>query len=133
MRSITIGKIELLDLERAHRGLKLYCLATDHRDDDFDKILVPQGFITNGASVPPLIRKVVSPTGAMFRAAVVHDYLYYSQIRTRRDSDKIFSAIVFDDTGSKILSLTAYMGLRCFGRKFWKNGPTSIKQIYLGD
>lgn len=133
MKKVTIGKIELYDLERTHKGLKLFCLAVDHRDDDFDKILVPQWFITNGASVPPLIRKIVSPTGSMFRAAVVHDYLYYSQIRTRKASDRIFSKIVLDDTGSRLLSLSAYIGLRCFGGRFWKNGPTSIEQIYLGE
>lgn len=38
-------------------------------------VLVPIGFETDGASVPWLLRWIVSPTGPAMPAAVVHDYL----------------------------------------------------------
>lgn len=38
-------------------------------------IIVPEDFISDGASVPWFLRWRFSPTGAMFPAAVVHDYL----------------------------------------------------------
>lgn len=40
-----------------------------------DKVVVPANFITDGASVPFLLRWRFNPTGKYFGAAIVHDYL----------------------------------------------------------
>lgn len=55
-------------------------------------IVVPKGFITDGASIPRLFWVIIgSPfTGRYSRAALVHDYLYHTQQYTRSRSDRIF-------------------------------------------
>ncbi len=38
-------------------------------------VIVPTGFITDGASIPLIFRWLFSPTGRYFGAAIIHDYL----------------------------------------------------------
>ncbi len=53
---------------------------------------VPVGFITDGASIPWLARLLIgSPWGGKYaKAAVPHDYRYYTQTIPRRKADKQF-------------------------------------------
>ena len=39
------------------------------------EVTVPAGFITDGASIPWFARRMFSPTGKYFGAAIVHDYI----------------------------------------------------------
>src|SRR3990167_2187081 len=55
-----------------------------------DKITVPKGFITDLASVPPPASMLIPKSGLYNQAAVLHDYLYSVQTRTRLASDRIF-------------------------------------------
>lgn len=48
--------------------------------------LVPKGFQTDGASLPPLLRQYVSPYGDYFPAAVLHDYLLEKGECTREEA-----------------------------------------------
>ena len=40
----------------------------------YTDMLIPAGFITDGASVPYPLNGFYSPTGRLFEAAIVHDY-----------------------------------------------------------
>lgn len=53
---------------------------------------VPVGFITDGASIPKIFWSWIgSPyTGHYRRAALIHDYLYFTQIARRSYADRIF-------------------------------------------
>jgi hypothetical protein len=61
-------------------------------------IEVPQGFVTDGASVPRVFWSVLPPWGRYSRAAVLHDLLCalldkgtpHDEAPTRRDADAIF-------------------------------------------
>jgi hypothetical protein len=131
MSEVVIGNIELIDLKRKVKGLKLFKLKYPHIDDDFPGILVPAGYITNGASVPKVLRDIISPTGYLFRAAVVHDYLYYSKIVSRRKADNIFRKIVLDDTGSRLLAYGIWIALRVSGYSSWKGAVSNVPQVYI--
>lgn len=37
-------------------------------------VFIPEGFVTDGATVPWPLTSFVSPTGKLFPAAIVHDY-----------------------------------------------------------
>lgn len=62
-------------------------------------VYVPEGYLTDGASVPRIFWNIVPPWGIYGQAAIVHDYLYQhltimvhgnpNKI-TRRYADKIF-------------------------------------------
>jgi len=52
-------------------------------DATIGRYTVPAGFVTDGASLPPLVRGFFDPLGEWGRAAVLHDYLL--SIGTERD------------------------------------------------
>ncbi|MDQ4148457.1 MAG: DUF1353 domain-containing protein [Actinomycetota bacterium] len=60
------------------------------RNDPDDLIEVPQGFITDFASVPRPLWWLYAPWGRHGHAAVLHDWGYYEQDRQRREYDRIF-------------------------------------------
>jgi len=53
-------------------------------------IKVPIGFITNFASVPRIFWPIISPIDSHGKAAVVHDYCYYTALYPRKRCDEIF-------------------------------------------
>lgn len=54
-------------------------------------ILVPKGFTTDFASIPRLFWTLIGhPTGKYGKAAIIHDYLYHIQTKTRSQTDRIF-------------------------------------------
>lgn len=116
---IDINGVLLKKTDKQLDGLDLYELVEDHRDDVHSEFLVPAGFLTNGASIPKSLRWYLKPLGVMFRASVVHDYLYAEKPVDREHADKIFKRIVIEDTGRRILANLAYAGLRAFGGDAW--------------
>jgi hypothetical protein len=54
-------------------------------------ITVPEGFITDFASVPRIFWLVISPVDKHGKAAVIHDYCYYYTPYSRKVADLIFS------------------------------------------
>lgn len=53
-------------------------------------ITIPRGFVTDLASSPRWAWRFYSPNGTYSKAAIIHDYLYWTQICTREQSDKLF-------------------------------------------
>jgi len=53
-------------------------------------ICVPDGFVTDFASIPRVFWTVFPPTGRYGKAAVVHDYLYRCTTWPRKLCDQIF-------------------------------------------
>lgn len=57
-----------------------------------DKILiVPIGFKTDFASIPRIVWPIVSPFDEYAKAAVLHDWMYYKGMYSRKKSDEIFN------------------------------------------
>ena len=52
-------------------------------------ISIPQGFVTDYASIPWAVRGLLPKQSRYSRAAVIHDYLYWSQICTKKQADNI--------------------------------------------
>ena len=59
-------------------------------EDSGEIVAVPNGFITDFASVPRAFWWLIPPDGSYTQAAVLHDFLYYTQMFTRKKSDDIF-------------------------------------------
>jgi hypothetical protein len=55
-----------------------------------EQIIVPVGFVTDFASIPPALQSIIRQNGPYILPAVVHDYLYWVQGCTRPQSDQIF-------------------------------------------
>ena len=58
--------------------------------DSSEVITVPEGFITDFASVPRAFWWLLPPAGKYAGAALVHDYLYRTHLYSRKDADDIF-------------------------------------------
>jgi len=53
-------------------------------------VLVPKGYVTDGASVPVFLHTLMSPTGPIFKAAIVHDYLIDKNNGNWDEANRVF-------------------------------------------
>jgi hypothetical protein len=51
---------------------------------------IPAGFVTDYASIPSRFRGTFERQGRYSRAALIHDYLYWTQTCTRKQADNLF-------------------------------------------
>lgn len=83
-------------------------------------ITVPQGFLTDGASVPRFLWSLFPAWGSYSRAALVHDYLCYRlhegnphpEGLTRRDADRVFAEAMKVCGTAAPIRLVMYVGVR---------------------
>ena len=87
-----------------------------------ERIVVPKGFVTDFASIPqPLWSLGLTPDGQYSRAAVVHDYLYWSQGCTRAQSDRLLvsRSILYTTTASIFPASMSCMSRVSAGLSSW--------------
>lgn len=60
-------------------------------EDGAEIIVVPPGFITDLASIPRLAQPLIPVNDRHRAAAILHDYLYVIQDRTRAEADALFA------------------------------------------
>ena len=90
--------------------------------DTNDHIIVPAGFVTDLASIPKEFWGppwYLTPTGQYGRAAIIHDYLYWTQKCTRGQADRLL-VIAMKESGVKGFDEFAiYRGLKIGGKSGW--------------
>jgi hypothetical protein len=79
------------------------------------RIEVPEGFITDLASIPRALRAVLNINGKSRKAAVLHDFLYCSQLLPRSDADKLFYDALVCEGMSKTMAHIYWSGVRVGG------------------
>lgn len=64
----------------------------EYHSKRYGVIKIPTNFISDGASIPKIFYSLIGGrwTGKYVEAAICHDWLYFSQIYSRRKSDRIF-------------------------------------------
>jgi hypothetical protein len=85
----------------------------------FERLEVPKGFVTDLASVPWYLWSALRPDGEYAYAAIVHDYLYWAQTRTRLMSDQILKSSMEDFHVDKRKIQAIYRAVRSFGESAW--------------
>ena len=86
------------------------------------RVNVPIGFVTDMASIPKLLWSFgLKPEGAYTYAAVIHDFLYWTQTTSRKDADQIFLYAMEDSKVNKNLRESIYKTVRLFGGNAWQN------------
>jgi hypothetical protein len=86
-----------------------------------DKIVVPKGFVTDFASIPqPFWSMGLSPYGQYGRAAVVHDFLYWTQACTRPQSDRLLLIAMKESSVALFDESMIYEGVNVGGEPAWK-------------
>jgi hypothetical protein len=87
---------------------------------------VPSGFVTDLASVPRLYWSILPKTGKYAYAAIVHDFLYWTQKTTRAEADQVLKAAMQDSNVGAATVGVIYGTARAFGASFW-NGNAKAK------
>lgn len=89
-------------------------------------LTVPEGFESDGASVPRFFWRLVFPPGdakALF-AAIIHDYIYREHPAGwgKNHADKIFFHLLISRGIPYLRAGLAYLGVWLFGGKAWNEG-----------
>lgn len=96
-------------------------------------ITVPKGFITDFASVPKCFHWIIPPRGRYGKAAVIHDYCYFSACYSKLRSDQIFLE------GMEVLNVPKwkrnimYYAVVFFGWYGWYKARTGQSQKFKED
>lgn len=77
---------------------------------------IPKGFETDGASVPRLFWWFASPSGDLFEAAIIHDYMYKYAIKTKQQADHMFKRAAKHYQANKLRRNLAYVMVKLFGK-----------------
>ena len=87
----------------------------------YKAVSVPSGFVTDFASIPRIFWSVLPTDGAYAYAAVIHDYLYWHQGRSREESDLILKFAMQDfDVGATTVKLI-HTAVNKFGGGAWNS------------
>lgn len=92
---------------------------TPNSGQKYESVVVPQGFVTDLTSIPRVFWQILKPEGRHAYAAVVHDYLYWTQTRSREEADMIFKLALEDSKVPTEMITTLYFAVRSFGQSAW--------------
>lgn len=84
------------------------------------KIVVPRGFVTDLASTPREIWSLYPPFGKYLTASILHDYLYWQQVCTREQADKIIYQAMHDAGVAPATQTSFFVALDTFGKTAWE-------------
>ena len=93
----------------------------DQGQQPFVSVTVPSGFVTDLASIPRLFWSALRPDGDYAYAAIIHDYLYWTQDRPKDEADLILKLAMedFDVSPAKVLAI--YQAVRLLGDSAWQS------------
>ena len=93
----------------------------EYHPDIGKKIVVPIDFVSDGASIPKLAYSIIGGpwTGRYAEAAIIHDWLYFSQTTTRKQADIIFIKAMRVLGVSWWRRIAMYRAVRTFGWIPW--------------
>lgn len=82
---------------------------------------VPDGFVTDLTSIPQIVWSFgIRPEGPYAYAAIIHDFLYWMQDRSRDESDGILLIAMEDSKVEQNLRNRIYKAVRLAGESAWK-------------
>ena len=96
-----------------------------HVEIDGALVVVPKGFLTDGASVPRFLWRICGHpmTTKRFPIAVTHDFIYAEGLGyTRQEADEIYRDGLIVLGFSSIVADIEYYPIRWFGGSHWEGG-----------
>lgn len=82
---------------------------------------VPKGFITDLASIPQVFWSILPPDGDYAYAAILHDYLYWTQFYPRDQADMILQFVMQDFRVKQWKVDAIYKAVHTFGESAWND------------
>jgi len=102
-----------------------------HYNIDGQDLIIPKGFVFDGASVPKFLHTWLSPMGVLLVGGLIHDYGYKYQtllckgkkkaigMKTQSQLDVIFRDVNIVQNGFRLINYLAYYGLKLGGFAAW--------------
>ena len=92
----------------------------------YPSIVVPSGFCTDLTSIPQIFWSVLPKTGPYAWAAIVHDYLYWTQTTSRKAADDILYEAMMDNKVGALKRYAIYAAVRTpAGQSAWDANKTA--------
>ena len=102
-----------------HKWQLLASLA--YRAEDGRKFLVPEGFVTDGPSIPRAFYVTTPPVGDYDKAAVLHDFLYsVNSPVSKSEADSLFREAMKSCGVGLYTRTKMYLAVKVFGRCAYK-------------
>lgn len=95
--------------------------------EEYAAVDVPSGFVTDFASIPRIFWSALRPDGKYTYAAIVHDYLYWTQTRPRAEADTVLKLGMEDFEVNSITITAVYEAVRLGGGAAW-DGNARLKR-----
>jgi len=83
-------------------------------------VSIGAGFCFDLASIPRLLWWLVAPFELSLAAPLLHDYLYRVQVRSRRESDRLFRLVMRCEKVGWLRRWVAWLAVRVFGWFAWR-------------
>jgi hypothetical protein len=96
--------------------------------ESFAAVTVPIGFVTDFASIPRIFWSILPPDGKYTYPAILHDYLYWTQTRTKEVADNILKFGMEEFSVGTVTSMAIYNAVRAFGGSAW-NENARLKSV----
>jgi hypothetical protein len=103
-------------LPKSTRGRFKIKVAIKHTLINGDEIIVPINYISNGASIPKLLRGIYSQQGVYIMPSIIHDYLYDNKLYLREFADKQFLLDMGKTGTGQFTKWLFYYIIRIFGK-----------------
>lgn len=94
-----------------------------------DVITVPNGFVTDLASIPWPASMLIPKSGIYNAAAVLHDFLYATQTRPRKECDFIFWEAMKSLRVNFLKRNIMYNAVRAFGWMPWNVHTKRLRNL----
>jgi hypothetical protein len=88
--------------------------------NNYKAIEVPSGFVTDLASIPNIFWSILPPAERYSYAAIIHDYLYWTQALPRDVADRILKICMEELNVEKVKVVAIYNAVKMFGGTAWK-------------
>ena len=88
--------------------------------EKYREVTVPTGFVTDLTSIPRAFWSLLRPDGQYVYAAIVHDYLYWFQERSREESDMILKLGMQDFAVAQSTVYSIYQAVNLAGDPSWR-------------
>jgi Protein of unknown function (DUF1353) len=104
------------------------------------RVEAPAGFVTDLASIPREFFSLLRPDGDYAYAAILHDYLYWTQTTDRVTADMVFRAAMEEFGVARATTQVIFTAVRLAGEDAWntnaqlkKSGEKRVLRKYPDD
>lgn len=113
-------------LPKSTRGRFKIIVPIKHTLANGVQLIIPIDYISNGASIPKLLRGIFSQQGVYLMPSIVHDYLYDNNLYSREFVDRQFLLDMGKVGTNKFTKWLFYYVIRIFGGLNWNKSKKKL-------